>query len=198
MIEKEIGEKIRQLRKQRGITLDSLTMRTGLSTGYLSKIERGLSSPPIATLSRIAAALGVKPSDFFEVHEKSDRLSIVAPDERKPLSRQGLPFGYYYESIAYKKHGKLIEPYIITLTPDCSDKRMFSHNGEEMQFLLEGSIKLTYDEEEYFIDQVGTCIYFDSSAPHRADADGGREAKLLVVVCQPQLTGVEPAPDSAD
>ena len=51
MLDKELGRKIRSMRKARAITLDVLTMRTGLSTGYLSKIERGLSSPPIATLT---------------------------------------------------------------------------------------------------------------------------------------------------
>lgn len=184
MADKEIGAKIRQLRNHRAITLDALTMRTGLSPGYLSKIERGLSSPPIATLSRIASALGVKLSDFFKDFEREQNISIVSPEERKSLTRDAQVYGYYYESLAHKRYNKLMEPFIIRLLPKCADRRMFVHRGEEMLFLLDGKIEMTYGDETYQIIESGTCIYIDSSVPHRADCLDDREAKLLVVVSQ--------------
>jgi len=192
MLGKELGRKIRDLRKARSITLDVLTMRTGLSTGYLSKIERGLSSPPIATLSRIASSLGVKLSDFFEDYEENCRISIVAPSERKVLTRQGQNFGYHYESLAHKRQNKLMEPFVIRLTPDPVDRRMFVHGGEEMLYLLEGEIVMTFDEERYVVTEPGTCIYIDASAPHRADCRGDADAFVLVVLSQdPTETNVE-------
>jgi transcriptional regulator with XRE-family HTH domain len=184
MADKEIGAKIRQLRNQRAITLDALTMRTGISSGYLSKIERGLSSPPIATLSRIASALGVKLSDFFEDYEREQNISIVPPGERRSLTRDGQIYGYYYESLAHKRYNKLMEPFIIRLYPDCSDRRMFVHRGEEMLFLLEGQFAMIYGDERFEIVEPGTCIYIDASIPHRADCLDKRKAKLLVVVSQ--------------
>lgn len=184
MAEKEIGAKIRHLRNHRAITLDALTMRTGLSAGYLSKIERGLSSPPIATLSRIASALGVKLSDFFKDFEREQNISIVLPEERKALTRDGQVYGYYYETLAHKRYNKLMEPFVIRLIPKCSDRRMFVHRGEEMLYLLEGQIEMTYGDETYQITEVGTCIYIDSAVLHRADCLGDKEAKLLVVVSQ--------------
>ncbi|RLC31184.1 MAG: DNA-binding protein, partial [Deltaproteobacteria bacterium] len=65
-MEKEIGHKIRKLRTERKITLEGLAEKTGLTIGYLSKIERGLSSLPIATLDRIATALQIQITDIFE------------------------------------------------------------------------------------------------------------------------------------
>lgn len=184
MADKEIGAKIRQLRNQRAITLDALTMRTGFSPGYLSKIERGLSSPPIATLSRIASALGVKISEFFKDYERQQNISIVSPLERKSLTRDGQVYGYHYEALAHKRYNKLMEPFIITLYPKCDDRRMFVHRGEEMLFLLEGQIEMIYGDQQFKILEPGTCIYIDASIPHRANNLGDIEAKLLVVVSQ--------------
>jgi transcriptional regulator with XRE-family HTH domain len=186
MEDKEIGAKIRQLRKQRAITLDVLTMRTGLSPGYLSKIERGLSSPPIATLSRIAFALGVKLSDFFQDYEETLSISIITPSERKALTRDGQTFGYRYETLAHRRQNKLMEPFIISLIPHRHDNKMFVHKGEEMLYLLEGEIEMIYGDDRYQVTAVGTCIYIDASVPHRALCIGDNEARVLVVVSQPQ------------
>lgn len=183
-MEKELGQKIRDIRKARGITLDVLTMRTGLSTGYLSKIERGLNSPPIATLSRIASSLGIKLSHFFEAYEEDPKISIVRPSERKSLTRQGQSYGYYYETLAHMRQNKLMEPFVIRLTANPSDKRMFVHSGEEMLFLLQGEIVMTFGDHQYEITETGTCIYIDASTPHRADCRGEAEALVLVVLSQ--------------
>ena len=97
-----LGERIRQARRKKSITLDTLARRTGLTTGYLSKIERNLNNPPIATISRIATALGVKLTDFFQEVAQPRRLSIVRPDERKSITKDGSLFGYYYQALAHE------------------------------------------------------------------------------------------------
>jgi len=162
--------------------LNVLAMRTGLTQGYLSKVERGLSSPSIASLSRVVSALGIKLTDLFEHQYRDSSLSIVGPDDRKILTRDAQPFGYSYESLAFKKHDKLMEPFVITLIPNAQEKKLFVHKGEEMMFLLEGKLELTYGNEKYLIEEPGTCIYFDSSIPHRGDSHGDKEARLLVVL----------------
>lgn len=71
MADKAIGANVRQLRMRRIITLDALTMRTGLSTGCLSRIERGPSSPPIATLRRIAFTLSIEHLSYSKIANAS-------------------------------------------------------------------------------------------------------------------------------
>jgi len=180
-MDKEFGEAVRRLRKQRAVTLDTLALRTGLSKGYLSKVERGLNSPPISTLSRIAAALGVGIAEFFERPEEESRCSIVRSHERKLISRDGTLFGYQYEAIAHRRYRKTMEPFIITLTPHATDQTIFSHPGEEMMFVLEGEMLFFFGDERHVL-KAGDCVYFDSGVPHRGQCIGDKEAKVLVVI----------------
>jgi transcriptional regulator with XRE-family HTH domain len=179
-----LGERIRQARAKRSITLETLARRTGLTTGYLSKIERNLNNPPIATISRIATALGVKITDFFEDTSKPRRLSIVRPDERKSVTKDGSLLGYYYQALAHEYHDKCMEPFLITLIPHPTDKTFFTHEGEEMMFVLDGTMKFSCGEEEYIVE-AGTCLYFDASVPHRGQSASDKEAKVLVIVSNP-------------
>ena len=181
MEEDKIAEKIRNLRLEKNITLESLGERTGFTKGYLSKLENAKKVPPIASLSKIARALGVEIADFFDRETKDIRHSIVRKDERKPVIRNGTLFGYYYESIAYKKHHKKMEPFIITLTPHARDHTIFDHRGEEFMFVLEGKMKVLLGDERHILDE-GDCIYFDSSIPHRGECIGDKEAKVLVAI----------------
>lgn len=179
-MQKEIGEIIKKIRKNKGLTLDSLANRTGLSKGYLSKLERGLKSPPISTLSKISMALGVEMSVFFSPQTIQPKLTIVRPEERSKITRDGSSFGYYYESLARDFYHKSIEPFVMTLTPDPNELNTFSHEGEEMIFVLEGRISFTYGQE-VFVCEKGDCLYFDASTEHRGDCLDG-EAKALVVI----------------
>lgn len=177
----KIAEKIKNLRLEKNITLDDLGKSTGFTKGYLSKLENSKKVPPIATLSRIAKALGVEIADFFDREINHPRHSIVRKDERKPVIRDGTLFGYYYESIAYRKHQKKMEPFIITLVPHAKDHTIFDHKGEELMFVLEGRMRAFLGDEEYILNE-GDCLYFDSSIPHRGECVGDKEARCLIVV----------------
>lgn len=179
--EKKIAEKIRNLRVGKNITLDNLAERTGFTKGYLSKLENAKKVPPIATLSRIARALDVEIADFFDKDTNDKSYCIVRKEERKPVIRNGTLFGYYYESIAYGKHHKKMEPFIITLIPHATDHTIFDHNGEELMFVLEGKMKVFLGDDRHILEK-GDCIYFDSSIPHRGQCIGDTEAKVLVVI----------------
>lgn len=120
-------------------------------------------------------------ADFFDRDRRNISHSIVRKDERKPIIRNGTPFGYYYESIAYKKHPKKMEPFIISLIPHATDHTIFDHNGEELMFVLQGKMKVFLGDERHILEE-GDCIYFNSSIPHRGQCIGDREAKVLVVI----------------
>ncbi len=180
-MEDQVGARIRKLRRGQGVTLETVALRSGLSKGYLSKVERGLKSPPISTLSRIAVALGLDIAAFFERDGADLKCSIVRQDERQPITRDGSLFGYYYEAIAHPYHRKAMEPFIITLTPHATDKTIFSHEGEEMMLVLEGKMLFYFGEERHLMAE-GDCVYFDSGVPHRGECSGEKEAKVLVVI----------------
>ena len=185
----QIGEKIRELRHRQNLTLEKVAGLSGLTKGYLSKVERGLKSPPIATLSRIAQALRVDMADFFTRSANGSKLSFVRKGERKPVNLDGKLFGYHYQAVAYRFHRKRMEPFVITLTPRATDETIFSHAGEEMMIVLSGRMLFYFGDERYVCEE-GDCVYFDSGVSHRGECLGDEEAEVLVVICSPgQIAG---------
>ncbi len=187
-LENLIGRRLNELRKIRGVTLDRLAEDTGFTKGYLSKIENAKKLPPIETLSKIAAALNTEISYFFQknddVETDDDSFSIVRAQERQKVIRGGSSFGYDYESIAYKKAKKSIEPFIFTFPENLDSDTYFSHEGEEMIFILSGTVQFEVAGKSAILS-AGDCVYFDSIVKHRGRALGG-EATALVVIYQPE------------
>lgn len=181
----KVGEKIKELRKQKGISLQELSERTGFSSAILSQIENHLVSPPLGVLLKIARALEVEMGYFLG---KPDEVpfAIVRKNERKSVSRvaskQGVKYGYSYESLAYDKKNRHMEPFIVTLEPaTMKDRHAYSHEGEEFLFVLEGKMEVTLGDYTDILEE-GDSIYYDSTIPHRVQCCEGKETKILAVI----------------
>jgi len=177
-----IIKKIRELRKSRNLSLEKLAELTGLTKGYLSRIEHSDKAPPIYTLSRITQALGVDIAQFFfddEHKPRSSDYSVSRWDERTRVGGRGTPYGYDYEAVAPDKAGKNMEPYVITL--NFEEKAEFRHEGEELVFVLEGELEFFLNKERFVLKQ-GDSIYFDAHLPHSGRSLGEKNAKMLIVV----------------
>lgn len=186
-----IGPRIKARRRQLGVTLEEIAASTGLTRGYLSKIENSRKTPPIATLSRIAQALGTDIASFFQMSERAEpdaRVSVVRAHERRKVARGGSAFGYDYESVAYRKRHKHMEPFIFTYPSNLSRDVSFEHEGEELVFVLSGRVEFEAAGKK-FILEPGDTLYLDSAVPHRGRSLGG-EAKAFVVIFKPE----HPAP----
>ena len=180
--EKKIVSKIKTLRKERGITLKRLAETTGLTKGYLSQIERASKTPPFSTLDKIAYALGVDITAFFVNHEgerEDAQITLVRPEERKQVPTGGLRRGYGYESLAYKKAGKNMEPYLITV--DSKSSGTFKHDGEEFLFVLDGAMEFHYGGTRYQV-KAGDSLYFDAGTEHSGKAMSDRKVRMLCVI----------------
>lgn len=182
MEELRIALKIRQVRLQNKLTLEKVAQLTGFTKSYLSMVESGKKSPPIATLSKIARALNVDIAAFFEQKKPEDQIIFVPKGKGKAVVRDGNIFGYHYESIAPMKRHKKMEPFIVTHIFQTKKLGQFDHEGEELFYVLEGKIKFLYGDKEYVLKE-GDCLYFDSSVPHRGESIGKKSAKVLVVIC---------------
>jgi transcriptional regulator with XRE-family HTH domain len=186
-LKQRIGRRLKDLRKIRGSTLESLAERTGFTKGYLSKIENAKKVPPIETLSRLSTALNADISYFLQTQEMGaeadERISVVRAHERKPTVEGGSTFSYNYETIAHNKRNKAMEPFIFTFPTEFADGPHFSHEGEEMVFVLSGTVDFEVEGKSLVLSP-GDCVYVDASIEHRGRAVGG-EAKALVVIYQP-------------
>ncbi|MEW6664057.1 MAG: XRE family transcriptional regulator [Thermodesulfobacteriota bacterium] len=187
MSEETIARNIMKLRRQRKITLEKLAELTGLTKGYLSKIERSNKAPPYSTLNKIAIALGVDAAFFLDdgPHE-AKRIKIAFTKRARGKSirsvgslSEGSLYGYGYEALAFDKRGKNMEPFIIE--PAFDEEAIFQHEGEEFMYVLEGKHELIYGEQ-HFIMEKGDCVYFDADVPHTGKSLGKRKAKLLAVM----------------
>jgi transcriptional regulator with XRE-family HTH domain len=177
-----IGGRLQALRTMRGLTLERLADATGLTKSYLSKIENAHKVPPIATLSRIAHALGTGIGGFFGGGRTQAResASLVRKGERLGVVRGGTAFGYDYVALAHKRLAKRMDPFIFTFPSRMDRHVFFEHDGEEFVFILSGSVVFQVGDERWTLEE-GDSLYFDAQVPHRGWGVG-REAKALVVV----------------
>jgi transcriptional regulator with XRE-family HTH domain len=184
ILEAEIGGRIKALRTEKGITLEQLAQHTGFTKGYLSKVEKSKKAPPVSTLGNIARAFNVTISSLLGEETQRSSLCLVRKTERPHVARDGTAFGYSYEAMAYKYPNKIMEPFILTLPIRPKKKTFYQHEGEELLFVLEGTMKFTHGGQEY-IAAEGDCVYFDSSLPHFGESIGQDEVKCFMVICNP-------------
>src|SRR4030042_4632480 len=140
--EVRVGKKLMALREQKSLSLKELADLTGLSAALLSQMENHLVSPSLGTMIKLAKALGVQVGDFLGETE-GEPFAIVRKDERKTVSRfaskEGVKYGYSYESLGFEKKNRRMEPFIVTLEPATVKAAKTSvHDGEEFIFVLEG------------------------------------------------------------
>jgi transcriptional regulator with XRE-family HTH domain len=184
IVEAEIGKRINAFRAQKRITLEQLAKQTGFTKGYLSKVEKSEKSPPVSTLGIIARALGVTISALLGEEASRSSFCLVRRDERPLIARDGSAFGYSYEAMAYKYPNKIMEPFLLTLPVKPKKRTLYQHEGEEILFVIQGTMKFLHGNEEYVVNE-GDCIYFDSSLPHWGESVGPKEVKCFMVICNP-------------
>lgn len=188
MLEKNIANKIKELRKNIGLTLDQLGGLTDLSKGQLSKIENCQVTPPIGTLSKISHALGVPIGIFFEsetVESLEEQGYIVTrKDERKQVDRLGTRAELDYYSLSSLKSGNFIEPFILKYyASDKKTNRLYDHSGEEFLLVLKGEIDFIYGKKKIRL-QTGDSIHFDPTTPHRGQNAGETDSECLIIVIE--------------
>lgn len=182
MDEKIICQNIKKLRRQKGLTLEKLANRTGLTKGYLSKVERSHKAPPYSTLNKISGALGFEVTAILgeDIELPDDiRVSFQKKENGTVIKATSLHTGYDYEVLGANKSGKNMEPFIIYSPFDI--KKMYTHEGEEFIYVLEGKLEFIYGKKK-FIMEPGDNIYFDSCVPHGGKSLGEKKAKLMVVI----------------
>lgn len=181
----KVGEKIKDIREDKGLTLEDMAGRTGLSPSDISRIESQMISPSLGTLIKLAGALDVSVGYFF-AREREEPFCLVRADERRVVSRfastEGLSYGYAYESLGYGKADGKMEPFIVTLNPpDVPEVDPNCHTGEEFIFVLEGEVEVRLGDHTDVL-RPGDSIYYNASIPHVVACHGGPEARILAVI----------------
>jgi transcriptional regulator with XRE-family HTH domain len=179
-----VGERVRKVREERGLSLTDISQRTGIAESALEEIENGDAEPPLGTVIKLAKALEMKMGYFISGAETRP-YTIVRHDDRKVISRydsrKGQRYGYQYESLAPHKKDRHMEPFMVTLEPAETEEERSSHDGQEFIYVLEGIMEVRLGEEVHLV-YPGDAIYYDSTVPHLVKCHGKEATRILAVL----------------
>jgi transcriptional regulator with XRE-family HTH domain len=174
-----VGERLRELRKRRKMSLVELAAASGRSIGYLSQIERGISSPTIREVAMLADVLG---AGFLDLLTPTAGRPPAAPI-RKHDDRAFLPFrgARITKRILSPRNEGALKLFIMELEPGApTGQNPYSHEGEEAGYVLEGSIEIQIGDEVFAL-VAGDSFRFSSRLPHAFRALAERAASVLWV-----------------
>jgi transcriptional regulator with XRE-family HTH domain len=173
----KIGERVRKIRNQRGLTLQDVASYTGFSKALISQIENNVVTPPINTLSKIAKVLNVKMTYFFEEEIDSGDYYVVKKSDRKLIFREGVKHGYIYEELAKVPDFENMEIFMVTIKASVGEKKLFSHEGYEYLYIKRGRVRVYLNDDIVDVDE-GDSLAFNSRIPHYLECPEG-EAKVI-------------------
>lgn len=179
---RKIGSRVKEFRKQSGLTQQRLAVASGLSPGLLSRIENGLAMPSIPTLQIISNTLKVYIGYFFQDGEETDFI-ITNPGERRVVISKSGPhskIAYELELLAEGMKNPFMEPAIVKHVGKQGEVEPRIHDGQEFMYVLEGKLKLTLGTKE-FILKKGNAAYWNGNVPHKGISLGQKCAKALHV-----------------
>ena len=179
----EIGNKIKRLRLQRGLTQEELADRCELSKGFISLLERDLTSPSIATLVDILESLGSDLKSFFSEtgHEK---LVFGEDDIFVKEDEEGIRGSIRWLVPSAQKNQ--MEPILLTLHPKGKSHILSAHHGEEFGYVLKGNVTLVRENKKYKLKAQET-FYLDGSKSHYLYNHGSSDAKVLWITTPPMF-----------
>jgi transcriptional regulator with XRE-family HTH domain len=165
-LEDAIGRQVRALRKRLNLTVANVAKQAKLSSGMLSKIENGLTSPSLATLSALAHALNVPVTSLFRGYEEQRDVTMIKAGEGLVIERRGSGAGHQYQLLGHTI-GKpySIEPYVISISDMSEVFPVFQHAGTELIYMLEGKVAYRHANKTYELEP-GDSLFFDAEASH--------------------------------
>ncbi|WP_193318539.1 helix-turn-helix domain-containing protein [Nonomuraea phyllanthi] len=161
-----VGSRLRSLRKERGFTLERLGELSGLSTGIISQVERGLANPSFTTLVQLAHGLGIPVGGLFQTEEET-RPPVVRRSERRRLGGHGVDMNSesVYELLTPDLSGALEVTWVETRPGHDTSATPFTHRGEEVGVVLSGRTHVYLDGVRYELGP-GDSIRYPSTVPH--------------------------------
>ncbi len=179
--EMDIGARVKQLRTKNNLTLEELASRCEVTKGYLSQLERNLTSPSITTLQDITEALGCTLSSFFQ-EEKDEKVVFTAEDYFIDIKDKCTI--HWIVPNAQKNE---MEPILLELEPEGVSQEIACHEGEEFGYVLSGRIKLVNsDNQSEIVIKKGQTFYLKGSINHYLANDSNQRAKVLWI-CTPPM-----------
>lgn len=176
----DIGKKLKELRLQNDLTLNDLASRSELTKGFLSQVERNLTTPSIATLEDILEALGTNMSEFFR-EEEEKQIVFQTKDFFEDVQED-----YTIEWVIPNAQKNQMEPILLTLHPHRSSHELLAYQGEEFGYVLKGNVTLVCGNKKYKLKAQET-FYLEGTKSHYLYNHGSSDAKILWITTPPMF-----------
>lgn len=174
----DVGQQLRRLREERSVSMRELARRSGLSANALSMIERGLTSPSVSTLNKLAGALGVPITAFFRTEPDKQKIVFRKADERARM-----PFLHgMWEALGGEAFDGRVEAYYLTLEAGGeSGPHSLVHSGHEFVFCLRGTLEYQVENEQFLLE-TGSSLLFAAQMNHRWRNVGQTVVNAILVI----------------
>jgi transcriptional regulator with XRE-family HTH domain len=174
----DVGSRLRELREQNDLSLRALAEKCDVSPNAVSLIERGLSSPCVDTLQRLATGLRVPITSFFETEEPPARLVLTRSADRVQSRCPGMTIEHLGSGLA----SHAFASFLITMEPGTNTNTTpIEHSGIEWVYCLEGLVEYEVDGRAYRLTP-GDNLLFDASLPHLWRNPGPVPAQMLLIL----------------
>jgi transcriptional regulator with XRE-family HTH domain len=186
MVKKLIGKKLKATRLRNDMTIQELAESSNVSSNMISRIERGLTTPSVEIIVRLANSFGMSINYFVEEAEKGSTTIHTKKGQGEPI--------FFFEdkhqiiSLTQGLRDPNFTVFFDTIDQDCSsgDGGMI-HSGEEFALVMEGTLEFIVDDEQFILEE-GDSIVFKASLPHRwRNLHQGKTHVLWVVSPAPSL-----------
>jgi len=178
-----IGSKIRQLRMENGLTQEELADRCELTKGFISQVEREMTSPSIATLQDILEALGTTLSEFF-AEEEDEKIVFTSEDFFEKYDEDYKMKIYWIVPNAQKNE---MEPILVELEPGGLTYRHTPHPGEEFGYVLDCEIELIYGKKKLLVKKGESFYIFPNKEHYIKNKSTNKTAKILWISTPPSF-----------
>ncbi|MGI6105626.1 MAG: helix-turn-helix domain-containing protein [Raoultibacter sp.] len=178
---KEIGLRIKGLREACDVTREEMAieLEVPLET-YINWEETG-ADVPISAIYHLAHKFGVEFTEILTgTAAKLNTYHVVRAGQGREVDRYP---GYYYEDLAWRYSGKIMQPLLVALNPSDEPAKLVTHTGQEFNIVLEGSIALTWGDNEFVLNE-GDSMYFNPSIPHGQRCASDTPAKFVTIIAE--------------
>ncbi|MGI6621738.1 MAG: cupin domain-containing protein [Clostridiaceae bacterium] len=177
----QIGNKIKRLRLVSGMTQEEIADRCELTKGYISQLERDLTSPSISTLQDILDCLGTNLQEFFGEEAIDEQVVFTASNY---FVKEYTDEGYAIHWIVPNAKKRQMEPIIVEIKPNSCFEEDQPHQGEEFGMVLSGSLYLYFGKERFRLKK-GDCFMFKPNKTHMMKNTGKTTARVLWISTPP-------------
>lgn len=178
---REIGLRIKGLREACDVSREEMAKDFGVSLETYARWEETGEDVPISAIYHLARRFGVEFTEILTgTAAKLNTYQVVRKGQGREVDRYP---GYYYEDLAWRYGGKIMQPLLVVLDPSDDPAKLVTHTGQEFNLVLEGTVIVTWDDKEFELN-TGDSIYFDPSHPHGQRCEGDVPARFVTVIAE--------------